>query len=268
MSSARPLALITGASSGLGAVFAARLAARGYDVALVARRRERLMALATDLERDYGCNTMVIPCDLSQLDAHVLILAALKSRLVALLVNNAGYSINALYDGTDWPTQRDSVMTLVMAVCSLTHALLPGMRAQKAGRIITISSILALSQGGRGHTLYPASKAFVHKFMLSLNAEVRGDGIICTSVLPGSTRTAFSSANGAADALNKMPAFLLQTAEQVVDAALKGNDRGRLIVIPGWHNKATALLLKLLPDCLVRWGTLRFAPHTLKGDAL
>jgi len=253
----RPLALITGASAGMGACFARTLAARGYDVALVARRLDRLEALADELGEAHGTSALVIPADLSVPDAHLGAMAVLAGRPVDLLINNAGYSIAARFTETDWPTQRDNAMTLMMAVIGLTHAVLPEMLARRKGRIITISSILALSQGGAGHTLYGPSKAFVHKFMLTLAAELQGSGVTVTSVLPGSTNSEFQTANGTADAMAKMPAFLMSSTQQVVDAALAGSDTGKLIVIPGWHNEIMALAFKLMPDPLTRWLSAR-----------
>ena len=262
----RPLALITGASSGMGADFARALAARGYDLALVARRQDRLQALADALAAAHGSDCLVIPVDLSRPDAHLAVMAGLAGREVDLLVNNAGYSIAAPFAETGWAEERDCVMTLVMAVCGLTHAVLPSMLARGRGRIITVSSVLALSQGGPGHTVYPAAKSFVLKFMLSLDAEVRARGVRVTCVLPGSTASEFQNANGTADAMSAMPQALISTPPQVVEAALLANDRGRLIVIPGWHNQIAAVMMKYAPDALLRWLSARaarsFAPRT------
>ncbi len=248
----RSLAVITGASAGMGRVFAQRLAARGHDVALVARRGDRLEALATEIRDAFGVEALVILADLSVTDAHLAIMTALEGRTVDVLVNNAGYSLAPAYVDTDWGAQRDFVMTLVMSVCGLTHAVLPGMLAQGRGRIITVSSLLALSQGGPGHTLYPAAKSFVLKFMLSLDAEVRRRGVVITCVLPGSTASEFQQANGTADAMAGMPKSLIATPEQVVTAALDANDHGRIMVIPGWYNQLAALLFRLAPDALLR----------------
>ena len=255
----RPLALVTGASSGMGAAFARRLAARGHDVALVARHRDRLEALAAELEAAHGVSCLVLPLDLSGADAHDRVLAALQGRPVAVLVNNAGYSLARAYADTDWPTQRDCVMTLVMAVCALTHAVLPGMLAAGQGRIITTSSLLALSQGGPGHTVYPAAKSFVLKFMLSLHAEVKARGVRVTCVLPGSTASGFQAANGTEAAMQGMPRAFIATADEVVEAALAASDRGQLVVIPGWYNRVAALMFRLLPDGLQRWAAARAA---------
>jgi short-subunit dehydrogenase len=262
----RPFALITGASAGMGAAFARTLAAQGYDVALVARRRDRLEVLAEELRAAHHGVALVIPADLSVVDAHTGVMAALEGRAVDLLINNAGYSIAPHFTATDWPMQRDSVITLVVAVIGLTHAVLPDMLARKRGRIITISSILALSQGGAGHTLYGPSKAFVHKFMLTLAAELAGSGVTVTSVLPGSTDSEFTVANGTAESMAKMPKAFLSTTQHVVDAALAGNAAGKLIVIPGWHNKLLGLIFKLAPDSLLRWASAR-ATATFKGAA-
>ncbi len=256
---ADPLALITGASSGIGAACARLLAERGYDVALVARRRERLTALAEELSARHGRKALVIPADLSLTDAHRPIMAALDGRPVDLLINNAGLSIPETYSQAPWERQRDCLMTLVMAVAGLTHAVLPDMIARKSGRIITISSIVALSQGGPGHTVYPAAKAFVHTFMLSLDAEVRRHGIVCTSVLPGTTASEFRQANNIEAKAGGLSDLFSQSSEAVARAAIDGNLSGRLIVIPGWHNKLAALFMKLAPGAFIRWLGARIA---------
>ena len=256
---ARKLALVTGASAGIGAAFARELAARGHDLALVARRVARLETLTAELQDSHGIAVTIIPADLAQPDSHRLIMAALGERIVTVLVNNAGLSIPEAFADTDWPRQRDCLMTLTLAVASLTHAVLPGMIARGEGRIITISSILALSQGGPGHTLYPAAKAFAHKFMLSLDAEVRGHGIVCTSVLPGTTTSEFREANHIALKAGGLAGLFTTTPEQVARAALDGNARSRLIVIPGLHNRLAAAAMKLAPDALIRWIGQRIA---------
>jgi short-subunit dehydrogenase len=256
---ARPLAIVTGASSGMGAAFARKLAQRGYDLLLVARRLDRLQALASELEASCSISAACLSCDLSRTDAHLSIMAHLGERPVVMLVNCAGYSIAADYIDTDWAAQRDCIMTLVMAVCGLTHAVLPGMVAAGGGRIITIGSVVALSQGGRGHTVYPAAKSFLHKFSLSIDAELRDRGVVATCVLPGSTDSEFQSANGTADAMAAMPKAFIASPEQVVKAALRGNDQGRRTVIPGWYNQLGALVMTLAPASLIRWASARAA---------
>ena len=248
---ARTLALVTGASAGIGAAFARALAREGYDVALVARRMDRLETLAAELKQS-GAEAIPIQADLSIVDAHAPVMDALAAhgREVEMLVNNAGYSIPQEFAVTPWSAQRDFVMTLVMAVCGLTHAVLPGMLARKSGRIINVSSMTALSPGGAGHTLYPAAKSFVHKFSLSLDAEVREHGVKVTCVIPGFTESEFASANGTASKMDQSPRSFMMTAERVVDDTLRANERGQVVVVPGLHNQVAAGLMKYLPDAI------------------
>jgi short-subunit dehydrogenase len=246
----RNLALVTGASAGIGAAFARALAARGNDVALVARRLDRLQALAGELKRSFGVDAFAVEADLSIAEAHAPIMTALAAhgRVIDTLVNNAGFSIPQSFAATDWDKQRDFIMTLVTSVAGLTHAALPGMLARGRGSIINVSSITALSPGAAGHTLYPAAKAFVWKFSLSLDAEVRAKGVRVTCVLPGNTVSEFSQANGMDRVFEQAPRGAAMRAERVVDLTLRANDRGQVTCIPGWSNRIGAALLKYLPD--------------------
>ena len=248
----RNLALVTGASAGIGAAFARALAARGNDVALVARRLDRLEAMAGELKQAHGVDAFAIRADLSAVDAHEPIMSAIgaRGRTVDTLVNNAGFSIPQTFATTDWGKQRDFIMTLVTAVAGLTHAALPGMIERGHGSVINVSSITALSPGAAGHTLYPAAKAFVWKFSLSLDAEVRRKGVKVTCVLPGSTESEFSHVNGMDQVFEHAPRGAMMTAERVVELTLRANDRGQVICIPGLPNKIGAALLKYLPDGL------------------
>ena len=247
----RTLALVTGASAGIGAAFARALAKQGHDVALVARRLDRLEALAAEL-RQGGVEAIPIQADLSLVDAHLPVMAVLEARgrAVDVLVNNAGYSIPQMFTHTPWTAQRDFVMTLVMAVCGFSRAVLPGMIERRSGRIINVSSMTALSPGGAGHTLYPAAKSFVHKFSLSLDAEVRKQGVKVTCVIPGFTESEFASANGTADKMATSPRAFIMSAREVVDNTLRANERGHVVVIPGLHNQVAAGLMKYLPDAI------------------
>jgi len=247
---ARDLALVTGASAGIGAAFARALAARGNDVALVARRLDRLEALAKALEQAHGVEAFAIAADLSAVEAHAPIMEALalRGRAIDTLVNNAGFSIPQSFAATDWQSQRDFIMTLVTSVAGLTHAALPAMMARRRGAIINVSSITALSPGAAGHTLYPAAKAFVWKFSLSLDAEVRQAGVRVTCVLPGNTESEFSQVNGMDAVFKHAPRGRAMTAERVVELTLAANQRGQVTCIPGLSNQISAALLKYLPD--------------------
>lgn len=250
--SARPLALVTGASAGIGVSFAKAFAARGYDLALVARRLDRLEKVAGELAAAHGVDAFPIQADLSKVDAHVPVMAALaeKGRRVDALVNNAGYSLPKTYTAYAWEEQRDFVMTLVMAVCGMTHAVLPAMLARGGGRIICVGSMAGLSPGGAGHTLYPAAKSFIDKFSRSLDAEVRGRGVKVTCVHPGFTESEFQIANGMNDVFNETPRGMMMSADDVVRQTLEANDMGRVICTPGLVNTLGAAFLKYLPDGL------------------
>src|SRR5271167_3377317 len=153
----RSLALVTGASAGLGAAFARAYAARGLDVALVARRADRLEALAGELSRAHGVETIVIPADLATYEAHAPVLAAIegRGRVVDVLVNNAGFGIAQSFTAVPWSRQRDFLMTMVVAACGLAYGVIPGMAARRRGSIINVASLAGFSPGVAGNSLYP-----------------------------------------------------------------------------------------------------------------
>jgi uncharacterized protein len=252
-STARPLALVTGASAGLGAEFARQLAASGHDVMLVARRLDRLEALATTL-RPHDITAIPLKVDLARMDAREEIAAALAAcgRHADVLINNAGFSIPDTFTTTPWERERDMLMTLVVAVTGLAHLVLPAMIAQGRGRIINVASVAGFSPGVAGHTLYPASKSFVIKFSQSLDCEVRRKGIKVTALCPGYTETEFQIASGMSDLVAKTPRHAGQHPREVVAAALAGNAAGRVIVVTGIENKISRLVLKVLPDAITR----------------
>jgi short-subunit dehydrogenase len=250
----RPLALISGASSGIGAAFARALAARGYDLVLTARRGDRLQALADELDQAHDVQSRVVVQDLSEVGASEAILNAIAAtgRPIDMLVNNAGFSIAESFAAVPWSRQRDFLMTLVVNACGLAHGVIPGMVAQGQGRIINVASMAAFAPGVAGHSLYPGAKSLMLTFSQALDAEYRGAGLKVTAVCPGFTRTEFAQANGTGAVMDASPRRLFQTPEQVVDAALRANDRGRVVVIPGWYNALAAGLMRHLPTGLVR----------------
>src|ERR1700722_19202669 len=153
----RRLALITGASAGLGEAFARAYAARGLDVALVARRAERLQALASELQHRHGIDALVIPADLSGWEAHVPVIDALaaEGRHVDVLVNNAGFGIPQSFTSVPWERQRDFLMTMAVNACGLAYDVIPGLVESGSGAIVTVASMAAFSPGGAGNSLYP-----------------------------------------------------------------------------------------------------------------
>ena len=248
------LALVTGASAGIGEAFAHALAARGCHLALVARRVDRLEALARQLSDAHGVEAFAIPADLAELGAAEAVLeqARARGREVEVLVNNAGFSIAQSFAAVPWSRQQAFLMTLVVNACGLAHGVIPPMVARGRGRIINIASLAGFAPGVAGHTLYPGAKSLMISFTEALDAEYRADGLRITAVCPGFTRTEFASANGTDAVMAQAPRRLFQTPEQVVDAALAANDHGRVVVVPGLHNQIAATLMQYLPHGLVR----------------
>lgn len=253
MSSPRPLALITGASSGMGAAFARAYAARGCDLALTARRTDRLEALAAELSAAHGIEAFAIPADLAVWEPQAPIMAALeqRDRHADILVNNAGFSIPQSFAAVPWERQRDFLMTLVLAPCALAHAVIPAMLAKGSGRIINVASLASFSPGAAGHSLYPGAKSLLLRFSQSLNAEYRAAGLKVTAICPGFTQTEFAAANATQHLMDQAPRAFFQTAEQVAAHAIAANEKGRVIAVPGWHNQLAALMLRYLPEPLV-----------------
>ena len=251
---ARKYALITGASSGLGACFARAYAARGLDLGLVARRGDRLATLSAELTAAHGVNAQVIVCDLAAWEAEQAVMRAVAGagREVDVLVNNAGFSIPQSFAAVPWTRQRDFLMTLVVSACGLTHLVLPGMIARGGGSIINVASLAGFAPGMAGHTLYPAAKSLSIKFSEALHEEYAAKGIKVTAVCPGFTRTDFGLANGTQAVMDASPRMFWQSAEAVIAATLAANDRGKVVVTPGWHNKVAETLLRCLPGPLVR----------------
>jgi short-subunit dehydrogenase len=252
--SPRRLVLITGASAGIGAAFARAYAARGFDLALTARRLPRLDALAGELSAQYGVEAFAIAADLSLPDAQAPIMEAIRARgrHVDVLVNNAGFGIPRLYTDAPWSEQRDFLMTMALAPCALAYAVIPGMAERRWGRIVNVASIAGFAPGVAANTLYPGVKGLMIKFSQALDAEYRDRGLKITALCPGSTRSEFAAAAGYQHLLSGASAMFTQTAEAVVEAALRGNEAGRVVVIPGWHNRLAVLLMRMLPEPLVR----------------
>jgi len=250
----RKLALITGASSGIGAAFARAYAARGFDVALVARRRDRLDALASRLEHDHGVEAHPIAADLSIPEAQTPILEAVEARgrHVDALVNNAGFGIPRFFTDAPWHEQRDFLMTMAVAPCALAYAVIPGMSERRFGRIINVASIAGFAPGVAANTLYPGVKGLMIRFSQALDAEVRDRGIKVTAICPGSTESEFAAHAGYQHLVDRHPTPFVQTPDHVAEVAVRANEAGRVVVIPGWHNRIAVALMRLFPEPLVR----------------
>jgi short-subunit dehydrogenase len=252
MAEPRKLALITGASAGIGAAFAAAYAAKGFDLALVARRADRLDALGAKLSSKYGIQAFAIPADLSIFEAEKPVMAGLAERglNVDVLINNAGFGIPRIFTDAPWSDQRDFLMTLAVTPCALAYAVIPGMVARGSGAIINVASVAGFSPGVASNTLYPGVKGLMIKFSQALDCEYRAKGLKITALCPGSTKTEFTAEAGIDHLMGDNP--FAQTAEAVVRTAIHANAAGRVVVIPGWHNRLAVGLMRALPEPLVR----------------
>ncbi|WP_372410337.1 SDR family NAD(P)-dependent oxidoreductase [Streptomyces luteireticuli] len=244
-------ALITGASSGIGAEFAAQLARLGASLTLVARRADRLKNLAQGLGRQYGVPVEVLALDLgSEADLDTVARSAGdRERPVELLVNCAGYTATGLF-GTS-PLERDThqIRVNVVAPVVLSHAVLEGMRERGHGGILHVSSITSVLPMPKT-TLYGAAKAFLSAFGESLHMETRADGVHVTTVRTGLTRTEFHKVAGV-DTSGLPPLGWLEP-ERVVASALRAVAKGRPFVTPGAFYRPQPFLLGALPRSVVR----------------
>ncbi|MEL6663060.1 MAG: SDR family oxidoreductase [Pseudomonadota bacterium] len=252
----RRLVLITGASAGIGAEFARQYAAKGWDVALTARRADRLEALAQDIEQRFKTNAIVIAKDLALPDAVDAILAELKEhgRAPDGVVNNAGYGLPGTFFNTSWEDQAQFLQVLLTAPLELTHKVLPGMVERGFGRIINVASLAGYTPGSNGHTLYAPVKSAMIKFSESVHAEAKaaGHNIHVCALCPGFTWTEFHDVNGTREQTKQTPTWMWMESAPVVEAGIDAVERGMPVVVPGAVNKGMATLAKLLPDPLGR----------------
>lgn len=223
-------ALITGASSGIGAIYADRLARRGHDLILVARNAAKLQELAGRLSDQTGRAVEVIAADLAEPAGLAQVEDLLKGDAsITMLVNNAGIGTHTALLDSDVDRMEAMVRLNVTAPMRLTYAVAPGFVARGSGAIINISSIVAVAPEVL-NGVYGGTKAFVQAFTLSLHKELQDKGIRVQSVLPGATRTNFWEIGGMP--VDHLPAEIVMRAEDMVDAALTGFDRGETSTIP------------------------------------
>ena len=255
---ARPLALVTGASSGIGAEFARQLADRRYDLVLVARNRDRLEALAKELGEGCGVDVAVLAADLTQEQD----LRAVEDRVVAeerleLLVNNAGMGTVGAFSTLDVAREEAEIRLNVLALVRLTRSALPNLVARGRGAVLNVSSLAALFPAAYNAT-YGATKAFVNSFTEALFEEVRGSGVSLQVLCPGFTRTEFQARAGIDP--GEVPSFAWMEAEAVVRASLAALDRGELVCIPGLGYRGLAAVGSAIPR-----GGVRRAAAALQG---
>ncbi|WP_166365599.1 SDR family NAD(P)-dependent oxidoreductase [Pseudomonas akapageensis] len=226
-------ALITGASSGIGAIYAERLARRGYDLILVARNRDRLNDLAQRITSESGRLVEVFDADLNDRASLARVENKLKEDAsITLLVNNAGIGTHTALLDSDVERMTRMIELNVTALTRLTYAAVPGFVARGRGAIINISSVVSIAPE-KLNGVYGASKAFVTAFSQSLHRELADKGIRVQAVLPGATATDFWAIGGLP--IEHLDPAIVMSADDLVDAALIDFDRGELISIPSLH---------------------------------
>jgi short-subunit dehydrogenase len=191
-------ALVTGASSGIGAALAKLCAADGYSLILVARREDRLVQLAADLAAAHGIQARVLAADLADAAAPQVIFAQTRGEPIDILINNAGFGLHGPFRQTDWAAESRLLQVNVAALAHLTKLWLPDMVGRRTGRILNVASTAAFVPGPF-MAMYYASKAFVVSFSHAVANELKGTGVTVTVLCPGPTRTEFEAVSGAGD---------------------------------------------------------------------
>lgn len=265
MTGARPGALVTGASGGIGYELAKILAREGHDVALVARSSDQLEQIATDLASDFGIRALAVPADLVDPASPDRIKDRLEQEgfVVDVLVNNAGFGTMGRFARSDTGVQIDMVQVNVSALTHLTRLFTEPMLARGGGRVMNVASTAAF-QPGPFMAVYFATKAFVLSFSEALAEELRGTGVTVTTLCPGPTVTGFQKRAG----MEHAPIggrMVTGDAATVARAGYRGMVRGRRIVVPGLFNRVGSWLPRFFPRSL---GTRVVARMTaVRGEA-
>jgi uncharacterized protein len=264
MTEPRPVALITGASGGIGLELARLCAKGGHDVILVARRRDKLDEIAKYLTGMYGVRVEVIAADLADPEAPQAILGQVEQRGLGIdvLVNNAGFGDWGLFGRADLKRQLDMVQVNIVALTVLTRLVLPRMVTQRRGRILNVASTAGFAPGPL-MAVYYATKAYVISFSEAIGNELQGTGITVTALCPGPTRTAFAKEAGMVQShLFNSPTVM--EAAPVAAAGYQAMMKGRSIVIPGLPNKLLIQSIRISPRWAVRLIT-RWFQESRKG---
>ena len=248
-------ALITGASSGIGAAIARELAQRGHGLVLVARRRERLQALAKELSDEFGIATHVLACDLANPTSRARLPGRVEKLGVSVdvLVNNAGFATGGPFHKSDPDRELQQVRLDVEAVVALTSQFVPGMVKRRRGAILNVASTAAM-QPMPYSAGYSAAKAYVLSFSESLHFELRGRGVTVTALCPGPVTTDFWEIAGwevsgqSFESAIPRPAWI--SADEAARAGVRGLEAGRRVVVPGLPMRAAMLASRYVPNAL------------------
>ena len=241
-------ALVTGASSGIGAEIAREYARRGVPLVLTARRLDRLEALAQELGTQVPVET--VTADLADPEAPLALVEEIERRgvKIRILVNNAGYGVPGRFHASDWQVHADFLQVMVGSVCELTWRLLPSLRSFPDGRLLNVASVAGLMPGANGQTLYAAVKSFLIKFSESLSQESTDRGLHVTVLCPGFTWSEFHDVTGTRSMMDKLPKWMWLQAHDVARAGIEALERGQVIMVPGWRYRLMHGITRHLPD--------------------
>jgi uncharacterized protein len=240
--------VVTGASAGIGTELARQLGARGHDLVLVARRRERLEELAQELRAAHRVDAQVHACDLADDAARTELIEAIRQsgKHVAGLCNNAGFGSFGRFWELPGDRETDMVRLNCVALVDLTHAFLPAMMQRGAGSVLQVSS-LAAYQPSPWNATYSATKAFVQSFSEAVAGELSGTGVSITVLCPGPVATEFGEQAGVGDLEENLPGFLKQDAVQVARVGVEGMIKGKRVVFPGLPHRLVAQAGRIAP---------------------
>ncbi len=243
----RKTALITGATSGIGAAFAEEFARRGYDLIITGRRKEKINKLADEMSRKYNINVEVIIIELSNKQEVEKLVEKVKNQNIDVLINNAGFGIKSSYYESNFEKWERMLDVHVTCPMKLVHAVLPNMKERGSGTIINVSSLSALLFIPE-NCIYSATKSFLKVFTETLHLELRGAGIRVQALCPGFTKSDFHEKMGM-DKSRQVNKGLMkwQTPQEVVDISLKYLEKDKIICVPGFSTRAMVFLLSLLP---------------------
>ena len=253
--------LITGASAGIGQALARVFARHGYNLAVTARRGDRLRALKTELENEYQIRVHALPADLANPDAPDEIAGTLRQREIHIdgLVNNAGYNLRGAIPDTSWQDKHDLLQVMAIAPYALTQHFLPGMRERKFGRILNVASVVGLLPGGVSNSLYAGVKAMQVAFSEALHADEKAHGLHVTALCPGLTYSEFHDVDGSRADMQRSPRVLWHSSESVAEAGYAALSRNRAICVPGLFYKAVIAGARIIPRRLANTLVTRIA---------
>lgn len=254
-------ALITGASSGLGADFAQLFAERGYSLILTARREDRLTALKENIAKDYDVDVQICPCDLSEKEGPEKLHQFVEENDLELgvLVNNAGIGSFGYFEEANWQDIYGMMNLNMQSLVHLTQLCLPNLQKQKKAKILMVSSVAGFTPCPF-YAAYAATKSFVLSFSMALRKELENTNIEISILCPGSTETEFHKVSGRkhGQSVKKM----MMSSYEVAKLGVDGLFQKKPIVVPGWFNKLSAFINRILP----RTTAVNLAHKVMKGD--